>query len=127
MKNNGSDILRQDRNSVRIFGLDAARGFMMLLGVFVHSLIFVLFFGNGETKVTLTESHAIFGTFFTLHSFRMPAFFFFGGLLCEFANCKAWINGFCTSPCKTFGISLSYFRTCYSADYSRRRGRTKLS
>lgn len=109
MKNNGSDILRQDRDSVRIFGLDAARGFMMLLGVFVHSLIFVLFFGNGETKVTLTESHAIFGTFFTLHSFRMPAFFFLAGYFASLLIAKRGSMGFAHHRAKRLGLVFLIF------------------
>lgn len=109
MSINVSDILNQDRDSVRIFGLDAARGFMMLLGVFVHSLIFVLFFGNSQTKVSLAEFHLIFGTFFTLHSFRMPAFFFLAGFFASLLIAKRGSTSFAFNRAKRLGLVFIIF------------------
>ena len=62
--------------SQRILGLDAARAVMMILGVLLHSLIFSIFFINIDS---VEEFQAIMGSFFTIHTFRMPAFFLLAG------------------------------------------------
>lgn len=99
------DLLEADR----IFGLDAARGFMMLLGVFVHSLIFVIFFGTGEGNGSLVEFYAIFGTFFTLHSFRMPAFFLLAGFFASLLIAKRGSSGFALNRAKRLGLVFLLF------------------
>jgi len=49
---------------------------MMLLGVLLHALVFSIFFIEIDS---LLEFHVIMGTFFTIHTFRMPAFFLLAG------------------------------------------------
>ncbi len=95
-----SDLMREHS---RIAGLDAARSSMMILGVLLHSLIFSIYFAHVES---LVEAQTIFGVFFTIHTFRMPAFFFLAGFFASLLISKRGPNGYLKNRMKRIGAVL---------------------
>ena len=91
------------REHSRIAGLDAARSSMMILGVLLHSLIFSIFFAHIES---LAEVQTIFGVFFTIHTFRMPAFFFLAGYFASLLISKRGPIGYFKNRMKRIGAVL---------------------
>jgi len=61
--------------------LDAARGILMMLGIFLHAAN--IYSVNAQWVVTDTKTHVAFDTLGSLiHVFRMPAFFWIAGYFC---------------------------------------------
>ena len=95
-----SDLMREHS---RIAGLDAARSSMMILGVLLLSLIFSIYFAHVES---LVEAQTIFGVFFTIHTFRMPAFFFLAGFFASLLISKRGPIGYLKNRMKRIGAVL---------------------
>ena len=85
----------------RIAGLDAARAAMMILGVLLHSLVFSIFF----IKInSVSEFQIIMGSFFTIHTFRMPAFFLLAGYFSSLILDRHGRSGFLKNRSKRLGL-----------------------
>ena len=90
----------------RIAGLDASRATMMILGVLLHSLIFSIFYIKIDS---VSEFHAIMGSFFTIHTFRMPAFFFLAGFFSSLILERRGQSGFLMNRSKRLGLVFLIF------------------
>lgn len=77
------------RNQRRYYGLDALRGFMMMLGIVLHAALLYLTSPPPTAPIPTDRNNAlVFDVVFDfIHGFRMPAFFvlagFFAALLVE--------------------------------------------
>lgn len=90
----------------RIVGLDAARAIMMLLGVLLHALVFSIFFIEINS---VSEFHVIMGTFFTIHTFRMPAFFLLAGYFSNMILETRGSDGYLKNRGKRLGLVFLIF------------------
>jgi peptidoglycan/LPS O-acetylase OafA/YrhL len=87
----------------RVLGLDAARASMMILGVLLHSLVFSIRYLD---SASLAEAQILFGSWFTLHTFRMPAFFLLGGFFANLLIGKLGSRGYLRNRLKRIGLVL---------------------
>jgi glucan biosynthesis protein C len=75
----------------RIFGLDAARSVLMLLGIVVHTGSFVASF---QTASESPLDNSVLVTAILVHNFRMPAFFAVAGLFAAMLIDHRGLRGF---------------------------------
>ena len=75
----------------RIFGLDAARSVLMLLGIVVHAGSFVAGF---QTPKETWADNTVLVTAILVHNFRMPAFFAIAGLFAAMLIDQRGLHGF---------------------------------
>lgn len=100
---NATEPVAGNTEDTRIYGLDAARASMMLLGVLLHCVIFAGFFMESAGP---EEGLAAFGIFSTIHTFRMPAFFLLAGFFASLLIAKRGSNGYLTNRAKRLGLVL---------------------
>jgi len=96
-----------DMPSERLHALDAARGFVLLLGIVFHTTLSFL-----PSPVPLwivmdsSRSLALAATFHALHIFRMSAFFLLAGFFAHLSFHRKGLRGFVLDRLKRIGIPL---------------------
>ena len=100
--------LKSSRLNERIYGLDALRAIMMLLGLIVHTVFSfsTIDWGNDwpykDTYTTSVAEH----TYFFIHSFRMPIFFVLAGFFTCMLYLKRGALGVASNRLQRIGIPL---------------------
>lgn len=100
---------RQFSGGERLHALDAARGGMLLLGIAFHATMSFLPTPPGVNAwivMDTSRSTALGLTFFTLHMFRMSAFFVLAGFFGHMSFHKKGWRGFVRDRLKRIGIPL---------------------
>lgn len=93
------------KHETRSAALDAARASMMLLGVFLHIL---LFSKRAIEDRSVFEDYLISGVYFTFHNFRLPAFFVLAGYFACLLIEKRGLNGFMRNRGTRLGLVLVF-------------------
>jgi len=90
----------------RLYYMDAARGTMMLLGVFFHTALFY----SPDNHQWVVQGNDTRASFFYLHelilSFRMPVFFMISGYFCPLVLGKLGANAFLANKARRIGVPL---------------------
>jgi glucans biosynthesis protein C len=93
-------------NAGRLYYMDAARGTMMLLGVFFHAALFY----SPENHQWVVQGNDTRASFYYLHelifSFRMPVFFMISGYFCPLVLEKFGANDFLANKARRIGVPL---------------------
>src|SRR5436305_1957543 len=93
--------------SERLHALDAARASALLLGIAFHATMSFL---PGASKFWIvadsSQSLMLSALFFTLHMFRMTAFFVLAGFFAHMSFHKKGLRGFVRDRLKRIGIPL---------------------
>ena len=98
-----------DSSSERLHALDAARGFMLLLGIVFHSTLSFLPGPPGAAiwiVMDNSRSVALGVLFHVLHIFRMTAFFVIAGFFAHMSFHKKGLRRFAADRLKRIGIPL---------------------
>lgn len=91
------------KHETRSAALDAARASMMLVGVFLHIL---LFSKRAIENRSVFEDYVISGVYFTFHTFRLPAFFVLAGFFACLLIEKRGLSGFLRNRATRLGLVL---------------------
>lgn len=95
------------RGSDRLHGLDAVRGFALLLGVVFHATMSFLP-GPQVWPIHDTHSSAVLGmVFFASHTFRMTTFFLIAGFFAHMMVEKRGVRGFIKDRMKRIALPLA--------------------
>jgi glucan biosynthesis protein C len=95
-----------DRNEERLHGLDALRGFALMLGVVLHA---AMSFMSGPAYWMITDtdrSVAMNVTFYAIHMFRMATFFLIAGFFAHMVFHRIGAKAFAKDRLKRIGIPL---------------------
>ncbi|MFL5297298.1 MAG: acyltransferase family protein [Phenylobacterium sp.] len=90
----------------RLHGLDAVRGYALLLGVVFHA---TMSFISGHPIWVVTDAHrtpALGAVFFAAHTFRMTTFFLIAGFFARMSFEKRGARGFILERLKRIGVPL---------------------
>jgi peptidoglycan/LPS O-acetylase OafA/YrhL len=92
--------------SDRLHGLDAVRGFALLLGVVLHTAMSFLPGPQVWVVVDADRSTALSVAFFTIHMLRMPVFFFLAGYFGRMAFARRGATAFVTDRLQRIAVPL---------------------
>ena len=96
---------------------------MMLLGVFLHIL---LFSKKAIENRSVIEDYLISGAYFTFHTFRLPAFFVLAGYFAWLLIEKRGLNGFMRNRGKRLGLGLVFVGPLMGIATLFARGKTEV-